>query len=125
MLCHGCALSPMTTWLTRRFADLLQRIRAEVLPQPMTDILALLQPIAPLISHTTLPQFSRVVFGLFAMTGRVTMLGISRWAGKGGSYRTVQRLYNTLLPWAEIFWAIFRKCLFQPGGNSSGKSIIS
>lgn len=43
------------------------------------------------------------------------MLGISRWAGKGGSYRTVQRLYNTLLPWAEIFWAIFRKCLFQPG----------
>lgn len=81
----------------------------------MTDILALLQPIAPLISNTTLRQFSRVVFGLLAMTGRVTMLGISRWAGKGGSYRTVQRLYNSLLPWAEIFWAIFRKCLFQPG----------
>jgi DDE superfamily endonuclease len=81
----------------------------------MTDILALLQPITPLISNTTLRQFSRVVFGLFAMTGRVTMLGISRWAGKGGSYRTVQRLYKTLLPWAEIFWAIFRNCLFQPG----------
>jgi hypothetical protein len=81
----------------------------------MTDILALLQPIAPLISKTTLRQFSGVVFGLFAMTGRITMLGISRWAGKGGSYHTVQRLYNTLLPWTEIFWAIFRKCLFQPG----------
>jgi hypothetical protein len=80
----------------------------------MTDILALLQPIAPLISKTTLRQFSRVVFGLFAMTGRVTMLGVSRWAGKGGSYRTVQRLYYTLLPWAEIFWTIFHKCLFQP-----------
>jgi putative transposase len=81
----------------------------------MSGILALLQPIAPLISNTTLRQFSRVVFGLFAMTGRVTMLGISRWAGKGGSYRTVQRLFNTLLPWSEIFWAIFHKCLFQPG----------
>ena len=29
------------------------------------------------------------------MTGRVTMLGISWWAGKGGSYRTIQRLYTT------------------------------
>jgi len=44
----------------------------------MTDILALLQPIAPLISKTTVRQLSRVIFGILAMTGRVTMLGISR-----------------------------------------------
>lgn len=80
----------------------------------MTNILALLEPIAPLVSTTTLRQLSRVIFGILAITGRVTMLGISRWAGKGGSYRTIQRLYNTLLPWAEIFWAIFRTLLFQP-----------
>jgi len=55
----------------------------------MNDILALLQPIAPLILKTTFRQLSRVMFGMLAMTGRVTMLGISRWAGKGGSYRTI------------------------------------
>jgi hypothetical protein len=26
------------------------------------------------------------------------MLGLSRWAGEGGSYRTVQRLFSTVLP---------------------------
>ena len=81
----------------------------------MKDILALLQPIAPLISKTTLRQMSRLIFGMLAMTGRVTMLGISRWAGKGGSYRTIQRLYDTTLPWAEIFWIVFRKLLWHPG----------
>ena len=43
------------------------------------------------------------------------MLGISRWTGKGGSYRTVQRLYNTILPWSEIFCSLFCTLLFQPG----------
>jgi putative transposase len=81
----------------------------------MPDILALLQPIAPLISTTTLRQLSRVIFGMLAMTGRVTMLGISRWAGKGGSYRTIQRLYHTPLPWAEIFCHLFHTLLFQSG----------
>jgi DDE superfamily endonuclease len=51
---------------------------------------------------------------MLAMTGRVTMLGISRWAGKGGSYRTIQCLYTTALPWAEIFWMFFRKLIWQP-----------
>jgi hypothetical protein len=87
----------------------------------MEDILALLQPIAPLISKTTLRQLSRVIFGMLAMTGRVTMLGISRWAGKGGSYRTVQRLYHTPLPWLEIFCNLFRTLLF----HSSDEHILA
>jgi putative transposase len=48
------------------------------------------------------------------MTGRVTMLGISRWAGKGGSYRTVQRLFSQALPWAILFWVFFRQHLYHP-----------
>jgi len=31
---------------------------------------------------------------MLVMTGRVTMLGLARWAGKGGSYRTVQRFFG-------------------------------
>jgi hypothetical protein len=48
------------------------------------------------------------------MTGRITMLGLSRWAGKGGSYRTVQRLFSTILPWAMLFWVFFRHHLYCP-----------
>src|SRR5207244_13553355 len=35
--------------------------------------------------------------------------GISRWAVTGGSYRTVQRLFSTVLPWAMLFWVFFRQ----------------
>ena len=45
---------------------------------------------------------------MLVMTGRVTMLGLSRWAGPGGSYRTVQRFFSTVIPWAPLFWVFFR-----------------
>ena len=41
--------------------------------------------------------------------------GISRWAGKGGSYRTVQRLFATVIPWATLFWVFFRHHVYRPG----------
>lgn len=49
-------------------------------------------------------QLVIIVQAMLAMTGRVTMLNISRWAGEGGSYRSVQRFYHTVIPWAEISW---------------------
>ncbi len=49
---------------------------------------------------TTIRQFSRIALGMLTMTGRVTMLGISRWTADGGSYRTVQRFFTTLISWA-------------------------
>lgn len=63
---------------------------------------------------TTIRQFSRIVLALLAMTGRVTMLGISRWTADGGSYRTVQRFFSSLIPWATVFWLFFRTHLFDP-----------
>lgn len=80
----------------------------------MTDILALLQCIAPLISKTTLRQLSLVVLGMLMMTGRTTMLGISRWTDKGGSYRTIQRVYHTKISWADVLWTVFQKWLWEP-----------
>jgi hypothetical protein len=61
----------------------------------MINILALFQCLQPLLAGTTLKQFSLIAFAMLVMTGRVTMLGMSRWAGKGGSYRTVQRFFYT------------------------------
>jgi len=63
---------------------------------------------------TTIRQFTRITLAMLAMTGRVTMLGISRWTGDGGSYRTVQRFFTTALPWATLFWLFFSTQLFDP-----------
>lgn len=77
------------------------------------DILALLQCLAPYISVTTIRQMAHIITAMLAMPGRVTMLGLSRWAGKGGSYRSVQRFYHTVLPWPLLFWEFFRTQLYQ------------
>ena len=50
---------------------------------------------------------------MLVMSGRVTMLGLSRWAGKGSSYRTVQRWFATAIPWAQVLWLFFRQHLVQ------------
>ncbi len=83
----------------------------------MIDILALLQCLSPKVDKTTIRQFSRIIPALLAMTGRVTMLGISRWTEKGGSYRTVQRFFNTVIPWANVFWLFFRHHLLKPNAT--------
>jgi len=71
------------------------------------NILALLQPIQKSVSKTTMRQMSRIMTAMIAMTGRVTMLGLSRWTERGGSYRTVQRFFYTVIPWAQVFWTFF------------------
>jgi hypothetical protein len=60
---------------------------------------------------------SRVVLAMLSMTGQVTMLGISRWTGKGGSYRTVQRFFNAAIPWPEVFGKFFQQHLYLPEGE--------
>jgi putative transposase len=80
----------------------------------MMDIVALLQCLRPHVTTTTHRHLSRITLALLVMTGRITMLGLSRWAGKGGSYRTVQRLFSTVLPWAMLFWVFFRQHLHCP-----------
>jgi putative transposase len=83
----------------------------------MTEILALLQTIAPLLSKTTLRQMSRVVFGLLSASGRISMLCLSRWTEKGGSYRTIQRFYSSELPWQAIHWLLVRLKFLKPTGQ--------
>ena len=80
----------------------------------MSDILSLLSVLHPHLSATLLRQFCQVVFGLLAMTGRGSMRNIARWTSKGGSYRTIQRFLNTVLPWGTLCWVFFRTHLFNP-----------
>ena len=80
----------------------------------MAEILALLQNIAPLLEKTTLRRMSQVIFAMLVASGRITMLGLSRWTEKGGSYRTIQRFYHSLVSWKAIQWLFFQKCFLKP-----------
>jgi len=66
------------------------------------------------LTAATVRQLSHIIAAVLAMSGRVTMLSLSRWAGKGGSYRTVQRFLYTVIPWATVLWVFFRFHVFNP-----------
>ena len=72
------------------------------------DILALLQPLNSLLTGTTMRRINMVVQAMLAMTGQVMMLGIARWSGAGGSYRTVQWFFHTVIPWVDMLWLFFQ-----------------
>jgi putative transposase len=79
----------------------------------MTEILALLQNIALLLDSTVFRQMSHVIFGMLVISGRITMLGLSRWTEKGGSYRTIQRFFYESFPWKTIQWLFFQKRILK------------
>ncbi len=79
----------------------------------MFDILSLLQCLLPQINATTMRQLNQIIMAMLAMNGRITMLGISRWTGAGGSYPSMLRFFHTVIPWATLFWLFFRKHLFR------------
>ncbi len=81
----------------------------------MDAILSLVLCLHPAVTMTTVRQLSRIVLAMLAMTGRITMLGLSRWTGDGGSYRTIQRFFHTTLPWAAILWCFVCTHLLTPG----------
>jgi putative transposase len=42
------------------------------------------------------------------------MQGISRWTGKGGSYRTIQRFFHSPKNWPTLMWVFFHTHCFCP-----------
>ena len=82
----------------------------------MPDIIIVLHCLSQCLDKTTLGQLNKIVPAMLAMTGRVTMLGISRWTEKGGSYRTIQRFYNTSIVWVKVNWFFIRHHLLATAG---------
>lgn len=80
-------------------------------------ILALLACCEPLLTAVTLRQLALIISAILTMSGKITMLGISRWTEKGGSYRTVQRFFATVVPWTPLLVKFFATHLFQPGAE--------
>ena len=85
--------------------------------QAMDAILPLLCCLSGTLTMTMIRQLSRIALAMLAMTGRVTMLGLARWTGTGGSYRTIQRFFHTPLPWAAILWVFVRTQMLTPGDD--------
>lgn len=83
----------------------------------MNDIVALLHCLTPYLSKTTLRQMKQIVCAVLCLPDRVTMLSIARWTEHGGSYRTIQRWYQTPLDWAALLWSIIRIHLLEPDGE--------
>jgi putative transposase len=79
----------------------------------MVPIDGLLSCLTVCLAATPLRQLSVIVPALLAMSGRVTMLGISRWTEAGGSYRTVQRFFDTPIHWVQLHWCLIRHHLFE------------
>jgi putative transposase len=51
----------------------------------MDEIITILDTLSPHLNPCTLRQLTLIVETMLAMTGRVTMPGLSRWTEKGGS----------------------------------------
>src|SRR4030067_1627140 len=80
----------------------------------MLDIVAILSCLGQEVNGRVLRQFKVIVNAMLCMNGRITMLGISRWTGKGGSYRSVQRFFNETLNWCQVQWLIISTYLLAP-----------
>jgi putative transposase len=79
----------------------------------MTPILPLLQNLPSTLNRTTLRQLSHIMIAMLMIPNRITMRGLSRWTNKGGSYRTIQRFFQTIIPWGQLFWCFFYHYLWQ------------
>jgi len=77
----------------------------------MNEIIATLGALSPHLTPRTLNQMVIIVDAMLAMAGRVTMLGLSRWTEKGGSYRTVQRFFKEKIEWPMLRWQLIKQYL--------------
>jgi len=81
----------------------------------MIEIVPLLICLDSILSSTSLRQLRHVVFAMLCIPNRATMLGLSRWTERGGSYRTLQRFYQSPVNWAMLHWTLIRTHLLTSG----------
>lgn len=79
----------------------------------MIDIMLVFACLSQSLDVTKLRHLTRVAQAQLSMSGRVTMRGLSRWVGQGGSYRTVQRFFNSVLNWGQLQWLVIQTHLLD------------
>ena len=77
------------------------------------DIVTLFACFSTFASNTSIGQVAVIANAMLSMTGRITMLSLSRWTGEGGSYRTILRFFATKSAWQELQVKFFRTQIFN------------
>jgi putative transposase len=73
----------------------------------MPELTNLLKALAPAI-ETNVQLLGEIIKGIYRISsGGVTMKNISRWTGKGGSYRSIQRFYSNPIDWLKLNIILF------------------
>lgn len=72
----------------------------------MNEIATTMNTLSALLTSRSLNHLTLIVDAMLAMTGRVSMLNMSRWTEKGGSYRTIQRFFSEKIDWAALRWQL-------------------
>jgi len=58
-------------------------------------------------------QLIVIIHAMLSIKGRITMLGLSRWSEKGGSYRTINRFFHSKKDWLAINWIVIKSHLLK------------
>ena len=58
-------------------------------------------------------QLIIIINAMLSIKGRITMLGLSRWSEKGGSYRTINRFFHSNIDWVSLNWMIIKSYLLK------------
>jgi len=74
----------------------------------MLKIMPSLECLSPIFPKQLVRLLGIVSQAMLCCNGRITMLGLSRWSSKGGSYRSIQRLYGTMANWPQLNWLFFK-----------------
>ena len=77
------------------------------------EIIPLLRCLSPVIDYTSIHRLYIIAEAMLSMSGRISMLGISRWTENGGSYRTIQRFFYSKINWGKLRWLFIRKYLIS------------
>lgn len=81
------------------------------------DIVTVFACFETLTTQTFRRHLAIIAQAMLSMTGRMTMLSLSRWTIKGGSYRTINRFFATKLEWSELLVKFFETHLFNPANE--------
>ena len=77
------------------------------------DILSLFAYFETSALTVQIRQLAIISQAILTMSGRVTILGISRWTSKGGRYRAIRRFFAANLPWSEMLVKFVQTHLFN------------
>lgn len=82
----------------------------------MSEIIAVLVCLESQIAGSTMRQLKQIVQAFLCIPNRATMLGLARWGEKGGSYRSLQRLYQTPIHWLLLHWILLKTWFLRSEG---------